>query len=458
MAMTLTDGRGELYQWDTGRTLTVDDATVTQVHFQNRAYGRTIDVDVNNSVAIIPDEILQKPGDLRVYAFSGTAESGFTKVERVFIIVRRNKPNDYMFTPTEQKSLEGLQKQIGDLSNLKTDAKTDIVSAINETATAGQTLGLTGATVGQVPAVKAVDGNGAPTEWEAVELPSGAYTVNLTMGADGSITADKTFAEIKAAYDDGKVVYAKFEYEIVPLQLLVDSEAVFALTNANSGGVFTSELTCTSDNVWSISEDGFAAYSLGLTGATVGQTVKIKAVDATGVPTEWEAADAASGGSGDKEWKLLRTVALPDDPTTDTSDITYYMCSSEGYTDQISNFKFSTDNDGKPFAVRELFILAYTGWGRSANYFGVADQSGNPGYGNLACSRDRYTDTLTNIAIRIFTVGDWSVSEITRNNNLSGNMTGNLLRRSDTDITTIKFGTFVDCSIKPGSTFEFWGR
>ena len=60
--MTLTDGRGELYQWDTGRTLTVDDATVTQVHFQNRAYGRTIDVDVNNSVAIIPDEILQKPG------------------------------------------------------------------------------------------------------------------------------------------------------------------------------------------------------------------------------------------------------------------------------------------------------------------------------------------------------------------------------------------------------------
>ena len=299
--MTLTDGRGELYQWDTGRTLTVDDATITQVHYQNRAYGRTIDVDVKDGTAIIPDEILQKPGESRVYAFSGTAESGFTKVERVFNIVRRNKPNDYMFTPTEQKSLEGLQKQIGDLSNLKTDAKSDIVAAINETATAGQTLGLTGATVGQVPAVKAVDGNGAPTEWEAVELPSGAYTVNLTMGDGGNITADKTFSEIKAAHDDGKVVEAKFAGMIFHLQNLVDSEAVFAMTNANSFKVLTVDFVCTSDNVWSMSQHGFDAHTLGISGASVGQIVKIKTVDSSGVPTEWEAADMASGGSGD-EW------------------------------------------------------------------------------------------------------------------------------------------------------------
>ena len=297
--MTLTDGRGELYQWDTGRTLTVDDATVTQVHFQNRAYGRTIDVDVNNSVAIIPDEILQKPGELRVYAFSGTAESGFTKVEQVFNVARRNKPNDYMFTPTEQKSLEGLQKQIGDLSELNTDAKADLVAAINETATAGQTLGLTGATVGQVPAVKAVDGNGAPTEWEAVELPSGAYTVNLTMGDGGNITADKTFSEIKAAYDNGKVVDAKFADAIVPLCSISDSDAFFAQTNANSNGVYTASLICTPDNVWSMSQDGFdASTTLGISGAAAGQIVKIKTVDSSGIPTEWEPADMPSGGGG----------------------------------------------------------------------------------------------------------------------------------------------------------------
>lgn len=182
--MTLTDGRGELYQWDTGRTLTVDDATITQVHFQNRAYGRTIDVDVKDGSAIIPDEILQKPGDLRVYAFSGTAASGFTKVERVYNIIRRNKPNDYMYTPTEQKSLDGLQKQIGNLDDLTTAAKNNLVAAINETATAGQTPGLTGVAVGQIPVVKAVDSSGKPTEWEAIDIPQSDWEQTDESAAD----------------------------------------------------------------------------------------------------------------------------------------------------------------------------------------------------------------------------------------------------------------------------------
>ena len=332
MAMTLTDGRGELYQWDTGRTMTVDDATVTQVHFQNRAYGRTIDVDVNNGAAIIPDEILQKPGELRVYAFSGSAESGFTKVERVFNVVRRNKPNDYMFTPTEQKSLEGLQKQIGDLSDLKTAAKTDIVAAINETATAGQTLGLTGATVGQTVKIKSVDVDGKPTEWEAVELPSGAYIVNLTMGDDGSITADKTFAEIKAASDDGKVVNAKFADAIVPLCSLIDSDAVFAMTNANSDGVFTGRFICTSANVWSMSQNGFDAYTLGISGASVGQTVKIKTVDASGKPTAWEATDMASGG----DWEFINEIST---------------------NEWISSVTINQDSNGNPFSLKKMRIF-----------------------------------------------------------------------------------------------------
>lgn len=36
-----------------------------------------------------------------------------------------------------------------------------------------ESLGITGATVGQVPAVKAVAGNGIPIEWGAADLPSG---------------------------------------------------------------------------------------------------------------------------------------------------------------------------------------------------------------------------------------------------------------------------------------------
>ena len=152
-------------------------------------------------------------------------------------------------------------------------------------------LGLTGATVGQTVKIKAVDENGVPTEWEAVELPGRPYIVNMTMDADGNITADKTFSEIKAAYDNGKMVKAQSPDAIVPLLYLDDSVAIFGQTNANSGGVFTADLICTSDNVWSLSRDGFDAYTLRISGASVGQTVKIKAVDANGVPTEWEAVD-----------------------------------------------------------------------------------------------------------------------------------------------------------------------
>lgn len=55
--LTLNDGRSELWQWDTGRTLTVD-ADCSQVHFSNKVFGRSIDVNVADGVAIIPDVLL----------------------------------------------------------------------------------------------------------------------------------------------------------------------------------------------------------------------------------------------------------------------------------------------------------------------------------------------------------------------------------------------------------------
>lgn len=39
--LTLNDGRSELWQWDTGRKLTVD-ADCSQVHCSNKVFGRSI--------------------------------------------------------------------------------------------------------------------------------------------------------------------------------------------------------------------------------------------------------------------------------------------------------------------------------------------------------------------------------------------------------------------------------
>ena len=133
----IADGRGELYQWDTGRKVVIDDESIKQVHYQNRFYGRTIDVDVSDGFAIIPDQLLQSFAPLVVFAWAGSAEDGYTKIEKAFKVHKRNKPADYVFTPVDQKTLDDLQKQIGDLADLTTEAKGTLVAAINEAARTG---------------------------------------------------------------------------------------------------------------------------------------------------------------------------------------------------------------------------------------------------------------------------------------------------------------------------------
>ena len=116
--LTLNDGRSELWQWDTGRTLTVD-TDCSQVHFSNKVFGRSIDVNVANGVAIIPDVLLQTDKDLNVWAFSGTAENGYTKISKTFKVNRRNKPADYVFTPPDQTSLEEIKERVSYLESMQ---------------------------------------------------------------------------------------------------------------------------------------------------------------------------------------------------------------------------------------------------------------------------------------------------------------------------------------------------
>ena len=116
--LTLNDGRTELWQWDTGRTLAVD-ADCSQVHLSNKVFGRSIDVDVVDGAAIIPDVLLQTDKDLNVWAFVGTAENGYTKISKTFKVNRRNKPADYVFTPPEQTSLEEIKEKIEYLESIQ---------------------------------------------------------------------------------------------------------------------------------------------------------------------------------------------------------------------------------------------------------------------------------------------------------------------------------------------------
>ncbi|WP_418634705.1 hypothetical protein [Segatella sp.] len=130
----LADGRGSLYQWDTGRQVECD---AKQVHFSNHHYGTSIDVDVQNGKATIPNQLLTSATPIKAWAWVKDSNGEYTKEEQIFIVAKRNKPSDYVYTPTEIKTWQDLQNQIGDLNNLTTTHKDNLVNAINDAAGSG---------------------------------------------------------------------------------------------------------------------------------------------------------------------------------------------------------------------------------------------------------------------------------------------------------------------------------
>lgn len=139
MTITIADGRGALWQWDTGRRVKITDGDgVKQVHYQNKCFGRSVDVDVrDDGTAIIPDELLQDWHPLTAYAYVTDGTGGYTKVQQDFVVHKRAKPAGYAYTPTDQMTLQTIQRQIGDLADLTTEAKANLVAAINEALTKG---------------------------------------------------------------------------------------------------------------------------------------------------------------------------------------------------------------------------------------------------------------------------------------------------------------------------------
>lgn len=178
MTITIADGRGALWQWDTGRRVKITDDGVKQVHYQNKCFGRSVDVDVgDDGTAIIPDELLQDWHPLTAYAYATDDAGGYTKVQVDFAVHRRARPADYVYTPTEHAGFDRLRAEIGDLGDLTTEAKENLVAAINEAARTG--------------------GGG------------GIFEINAESGSqindyEYQVTLDKTYDEIDAAFKSGR--------------------------------------------------------------------------------------------------------------------------------------------------------------------------------------------------------------------------------------------------------------
>lgn len=156
--------------------------------------GRRIALTNIGESCIIPHEVLAKHGGaLRVGVYGRTADGSATTptvYAQLGIIQRGADPNADPSTKPTLPVWAQIQAQIGDLSNLTTEDKTNLVAAINEAAKSGGS----GSGGGK-------DGTGIESITYKGEDEAGGnmYTVLLTDGTSYDITAPKGAAGVDGA-------------------------------------------------------------------------------------------------------------------------------------------------------------------------------------------------------------------------------------------------------------------
>ena len=358
MTITIADGRGALWQWDTGRRLRVGSG-VEQIHYQNRALGCSVDVDVGaDGTAIIPDELLQDCHTLTAYVYVTDDTGAYTMEQQDFIVHKRAKPAGYVYTPTDQMTLQTIQRQIGDLADLTTEAKDTLVAAINEAARSGGGAGSMELRVADGYVQYSSDGGMTWTNLIAMAELKGADGITPTIGDNGNwyLGATDTGKPSRgetgpqgtpgkdgANGKDGKpgengadgepgIYYGTTPPTGDTHPVWIDPDGdhddgglLPAVTAADNGKVLR-----VVSGAWSAEDMPTGGTDMGITGASVGQIAKITDVDASGVPTSWAPVDMPSGGSSE-DMRVIKTITIT--------------------ADGVNSIYFNRDDNGLPFAL-----------------------------------------------------------------------------------------------------------
>lgn len=274
MEITLSNEKAYFYQWDTGQSIQVPEGVPT-VHF--KMHGEGVAFQAVDRMVAVPDELLQLENDIILWTYDTNHTIDVARVP----VKGRNKPADYAYTPTEVKTWEQLDERI---------------KALEEG--------------GGVAGVTSVNGKTGAVELTAEDV--GAATPE---GVTSAVDAAAEKLQPKGDYitQDG-------------LQSATDK----ALAQAKASGEFDGAQGPKGDT-GAPGPQGPAGAGLDVTGATVGQTVKIAAVDDNGVPTAWVPVDMASG----EKWEKITEIEL---------------------TDAASLIKIDRDTEGKPFALKRVMI------------------------------------------------------------------------------------------------------
>lgn len=262
MTITIADGRGALWQWDTGRRVKITDGVgVKQIHYQKRCFGCSVDVDVeNDGTAIIPDELLQDYHRLTAYAYATDDTGAYTMVQQDFAVYKRAKPADYVYTPTEHAGFDRLRSEIGDLADLTTEAKDTLVAAINEVALSSGTgsmslrvadghiqystdSGETWQNLIAVADLKGADG----TQGDTGAAGHDGHSPVVTATKSGKTTTINAFRAAMISGDAGEVVVPPQEYTVT--NTLTGCTSSNAATTVTEGDAYYATITASNGYV-----------------------------------------------------------------------------------------------------------------------------------------------------------------------------------------------------------------
>ncbi len=301
-------------------------------------------LDAGNEI-VIPAEVVSKAGGSLYMGVYGVDAENHVAIPTIWtelgVIQGAAAPSGDASTAPSLPVWAQIQAMVGDLGTLDTEAKSNLVAAINEALTTGGEIAP--AEVQRIvedylkanPPGTGADGKDGITptigkngNWYLGSTDTG----KPSRGADGTPGATGAPGKDGAPGADGKDGITPAIGENGNWYLgssdtgkpsrgadgAVPDIQIGAVTTLPAGSDATASMGGTAENPLlnlgipkgadgQGGGSGGTDISLGLTSATVGQTIKVKAVDTDGKPTAWEAAE-----SGEK-WEKIAEIIIPDD-------------------------------------------------------------------------------------------------------------------------------------------------
>ena len=301
-------------------------------------------LDAGNEI-VIPAEVVSKAGGSLYMGVYGVDAENHVAIPTIWtelgVIQGAATPSGDASTAPSLPVWAQIQAMVGDLGTLDTEAKSNLVAAINEALTKGGEIAP--AEVQRIvedylkanPLGTGADGKGGITptigkngNWYLGSTDTGKPSRGAggtpgaagASGKDGSPGADGKDGITPAIGENGNWYLgntdtgkpSRGENGAVP------DIQIGTVTTLPAGSDATASMGGTAENPLlnlgiprgadgQGGGSGGTDISLGLTSATVGQTIKVKAVDTDGKPTAWEAAE-----SGEK-WEKIAEIIIPDD-------------------------------------------------------------------------------------------------------------------------------------------------